>query len=145
MKKLLLSLGLITSFTFIGGCDNKSSSDLRTELNIYSSRKEEFLIDLLETFSKKYKVKINTKNDTDVYKLIESIKSSRTVSDKRLDADLLITADVSSMNYAKEEGLLEQSSCEIYKDIDKFFLDGDCYWSALSFRARIIAYSKETS
>jgi iron(III) transport system substrate-binding protein len=106
------------------------------ELNIYSSRKEEFLSEIIKKFSEENNVKINFKNDN-VHKLIESLKNQQS------DVDLLITADAGSIEEAKEENLLEKTNCEIYDKVDSFFLDEKCYWSAISFRARIIAYTKK--
>ena len=108
------------------------------ELNIYSSRKEEFLSGIIKKFSKENGVKVNFKNDN-VYKLIESLKNQQS------SVDLLITSDAGSIEEAKQNNLLEKSDCELYKNIDGFFLDGECYWSAISFRARVIAYSKKNN
>ena len=140
-KKLLFSLILLFFSKNIYAAENSIKQNI---LNIYSSRKEEFLIDLLDVFSKKYNVKINTINDHDAQKLLEKIKSAKSsnVFNLEIDPDILITADVISMIEAKKNNLLQKSNCEIYKDIKSFFLDGDCFWSAISFRARVIAYSK---
>ena len=50
-KKLLFSLILLLFSNDIFALENSIKSNV---LNIYSSRKEEFLIDLLDVFSKKY-------------------------------------------------------------------------------------------
>jgi iron(III) transport system substrate-binding protein len=140
-KKLLFSLILLLFSNDIFALENSIKSNV---LNIYSSRKEEFLIDLLDVFSKKYNVTINTINDHDAQKLLEKIKSAKSsnVYNSEIDPDILITADVISIIEAKKNNLLQNTNCEIYKDIKSFFLDGDCFWSAISFRARVIAYSK---
>jgi iron(III) transport system substrate-binding protein len=118
-------------------------------LNIYSSRKEEFLTDLLKVFSEQNNVKINTINDHDSQKLLEKLKSAKSsgISNPKIDADILITADVVSMINAQNNNLLQKSNCDLYKGIKPFFLNNEsisneCFWSAISFRARVIAYSK---
>lgn len=118
------------------GWKEKLEGANQEELNIYSARKEEFLSEILKKFSEENNVKINFKNDN-VYKLLESLKNQQS------NVDLLITSDAASIQDAKENDLLEKSDCAIYKDMDNFFLDGDCYWTAVSFRARVIAYSKK--
>ena len=139
MKKNLLFLFFIIFFANILNAGEQieligSPVEIR-ELNIYSSRKEEFLSQIIKKFSEENNVKINFKNDN-VYKLIESLKNQQS------SVDLLITADAGSIEEAKQSDLLEKSNCALYDEIDDFFLDGECYWSAISFRARVIAYAR---
>lgn len=59
-------------------------------------------------------------------------------------ADLIIAADGGILNNAKSHGLLQPVYSEILNNnVPHYLRDSDNYWYAMSYRARIIAYSTD--
>lgn len=60
------------------------------------------------------------------------------------EADLIITSDAGRLVRAQNKGLLQQfDSEEILMNVPKQFMEKDQYWTALTMRARVIAYAKD--
>lgn len=60
------------------------------------------------------------------------------------EADLIVTSDAGRLVRAQNKGLLQPfASQEILANVPEQFREQDQYWTALTMRARVIAYSKE--
>ncbi len=117
-------------------CENNQKSN---EINIYSQR--HYAVDELqyENFTKMTGIKVNvTKANAD--ELIQRLKIEGSSS----SADLFITVDVGKLWQAGDMGLLQKIEDEtITSNIKKEFLDSNNFWVPLTFRSRIIVYSKD--
>lgn len=119
---------------FVQDDDAHKESDV---VNVYSSRKEEMIKALFESFSKKTGIKVNYITD-DAVKLISKMRSEG----KNTSADVFLAADVVNLALAESEGLLECiSSARLENSIPPELRN--CYWFGLTKRTRIIVYSKE--
>ena len=136
MKKLTLIVKFIFFVLIIMSCENNQKSN---EINIYSQR--HYAVDELqyENFTKMTGIKVNvTKANAD--ELIQRLKIEGSSS----SADLFITVDVGKLWQAGDMGLLQKIEDEtITSNIKKEFLDSNNFWVPLTFRSRIIVYSKD--
>ncbi len=132
MKKYLL----ITLTLILFSCSQNENSN---EINIYSQR--HYNVDELqyENFQKKTGIKVNVvKANAD--ELIQRMKNEAENS----PADLFITVDVGKLWQASEMGLLQKfEDRNITKNISPELLDKNGYWIPVTYRSRIIVYSKE--
>ena len=132
MKKYLL----ITLTLILYSCSQNENSN---EINIYSQR--HYNVDELqyENFQKKTGIKVNVvKANAD--ELIQRMKNEGENS----PADLFITVDVGKLWQASEMGLLQKfEDRNITKNISPELLDKNGYWIPVTYRSRIIVYSKE--
>lgn len=106
-------------------------------VNIYSSRKEELIKDILRAFTQKTGIKVNHVFD-DPTKLISRIKSEG----KKTHADLFITADVLNLILAAKIDILSPVDSDILKQTIPANLRSD-RWFGLTKRVRLIVYSKD--
>tara|TARA_Y100000994_G_scaffold208168_1_gene181009 strand:- start:565 stop:1587 length:1023 start_codon:yes stop_codon:yes gene_type:complete len=132
MKKYLL----ITFTLILSSCSQNENSN---EINIYSQR--HYNVDELQyaNFEKKTGIKVNVvKANAD--ELIQRMKNEGENS----PADLFITVDVGKLWQASEMGLLQKfEDRDITKNISPELLDKNGYWIPVTYRSRIIVYSKE--
>ena len=132
MKKYLL----ITFTLILFSCSQNENSN---EINIYSQR--HYNVDELQyaNFEKKTGIKVNVvKANAD--ELIQRMKNEGENS----PADLFITVDVGKLWQASEMGLLQKfEDRDITKNISSELLDKNGYWIPVTYRSRIIVYSKE--
>ena len=137
MNKFLHKTLILLILVFLSSCQtNKKES---SEINIYSQR--HYAVDELqyENFTKMTGIKVNvTKANAD--ELIQRLKIEGSSS----SADLFITVDVGKLWQAGDMGLLQKIEDEtITSNIKKEFLDPNNFWVPLTFRSRIIVYSKD--
>ena len=136
MKKNILKIKLILFFLILSSCQNNKKS---IEINIYSQR--HYAVDELqyEKFTKMTGIQVNvTKANAD--ELLQRMKIEGSSS----PADLFITVDVGKLWQAGDMGLLQKIKDEtITAGIDSEFLDPNNYWIPLTYRSRIVVYSKE--
>ena len=137
MNKFLHKTLILLILVFLSSCQtNKKES---REINIYSQR--HYAVDELqyENFTKMTGIKVNvTKANAD--ELIQRLKIEGSSS----SADLFITVDVGKLWQAGDMGLLQKIEDEtITSNIKKEFLDPNDFWVPLTFRSRIIVYSKD--
>ena len=132
MKKLLAALLII-----ITSCSSKKE-ELR-EVNLYSQR--HYSVDEVQykNFEDLTGIKVNVvKANAD--ELIERLKNEGENS----PADLFITVDAGKLYKARESGLLQKLSTEVIdKNVKEELRDPDGYWTPITYRARILVYSKE--
>ena len=109
------------------------------EVNLYSQR--HYSVDELqyENFTKLTGIKVNvTKANAD--ELIQRLKNE---GDKT-EADLFITVDVGKLWQAGNMGLLQKISNDIINpDINSTLLDKNNFWIPVTYRSRVLVYSKE--
>tara|TARA_B100000902_G_scaffold392473_1_gene444933 strand:+ start:352 stop:1272 length:921 start_codon:yes stop_codon:yes gene_type:complete len=92
-----------------------------------------------ENFEKLTGIKVNVvKANAD--ELIERLKNEG----EKSPADLFITVDAGKLFRAKNLNLLQKINSEtIKKNVDDVFMDKDGFWTPITYRARILVYSKE--
>lgn len=107
-------------------------------VNIYSYRKPQLINPMLEAFTEKTGIEVNS-----IYAkkgMLERIKNEG----RNSPADVILTVDIGRLTDLKNAGLTQKvSSLEIYKNIPKNFRDKDGHWFGLTTRARVIVASKE--
>ena len=132
MKKYLLLLTII----ILGGCSQNENSK---EINIYSQR--HYDVDELQyqNFEEKTGIKVNViKANAD--ELIQRMKNEGENS----PADLFITVDVGKLWQATDMDLLQKFEDEtLTKNISSELLDKNGYWVPVTYRSRVIVYSKD--
>ena len=132
MKKYLLLL----TFIILGGCSQNENSK---EINIYSQR--HYDVDELQyqNFEEKTGIKVNViKANAD--ELIQRMKNEGENS----PADLFITVDVGKLWQATDMNLLQKFEDEtLTKNISSELLDKNGYWVPVTYRSRVIVYSKD--
>ncbi|QQE73845.1 Fe(3+) ABC transporter substrate-binding protein [Brevibacillus composti] len=108
-------------------------------VNVYTARHYESDDKLMEAFTQKTGIKVNTVKGK-AEELIERLKREG----ESTEADLFITVDGGVLNTAKENGVLQPIQSEtVDKHVPKHLRDKDNEWIGIATRARVIAYSKE--
>ena len=137
MNKYIPKIVLILALVFLSSCQTNEKES--REINIYSQR--HYAVDELqyENFTKMTGIKVNvTKANAD--ELIQRLKIEGSSS----SADLFITVDVGKLWQAGDMNLLQKIEDEtITSNIKKEFLDPNNFWVPVTFRSRIIVYSKD--
>ena len=109
------------------------------EVNLYSQRHYAVDQKQYENFEKLTGIKVNVvKANAD--ELIERLKNEG----EKSPADLFITVDAGKLFRAKNLNLLQKINSEtIKKNVDDIFMDKDGFWTPITYRARILVYSKQ--
>ncbi len=135
--KLYNTLILILSSIFVFSCGNVDKSDQK--VNLYSHRHYPIDEEIYRQFTEETGIIVNVVNAS-ADELIQRLETEGENS----PADLLLTVDASRMQRAKDKNLLQSFNSEtITKNTPAEFIDKDKQWFAMTYRARIIAYSKE--
>jgi iron(III) transport system substrate-binding protein len=134
MKRVII---FISTILVLSSCDNTAKDS--NEINLYSQRHYKVDEKQYEAFEKETGIKINVvKANAD--ELIERLKNEG----KNSPADLFITVDAGKLQKAKDLDLLQKiSSPIINQNVDSELRDVNGYWIPITYRARIIVYSKE--
>ncbi|MEC7858520.1 MAG: Fe(3+) ABC transporter substrate-binding protein [Bacteroidota bacterium] len=131
MQKLLLAILIV-----ISSCSSKKELQ---EVNLYSQR--HYSVDEVQykKFEELTGIKVNVvKANAD--ELIERLKNEG----KNSRADLFITVDAGKLYKARESGLLQKLSSDVINEnVKQELQDPDGYWAPITYRARILVYSKE--
>ena len=137
MNKILRYSFLLTLITIFTACVNSSSSE--DIVNVYTHRHYKADDELFSKFTEETGVKVNIVNAS-ADELIQRLETEGDDS----KADILITVDAGRLYRAQSKGLLQPIQSEtLDANIRKEFREKDGYWYGLTYRARIIAYSKE--
>ena len=136
----------IAIFIFIiGACSAgsiyfyNSSTSHHDGINVYSSRKEFLIKDILKKFSDKKHIKVHLITG-DPNEFIARMKEE--VNHPK--GDIFLTADAASLIKAKNAGVLEKIDSQILnKAIPDKFRDPDNQWFAFTKRARIFIVAKD--
>lgn len=106
---------------------------------LYSSRHYDSDQELYDLFKAQTGITVEVKK-ADAKALLEEIEKAGADS----PADLFYTADAGKLAEAKEKGLFQTIGSEVIKEnVPAMYRDNDDMWTALTMRARIIAYSLE--
>ena len=134
MKRVII---FISSILILSSCVETTKES--NEINLYSQRHYKVDEKQYETFEKKTGIKVNVvKANAD--ELIERLKNEG----KNSPADLFITVDAGKLQKAKDLDLLQKiSSPIINQNVDIDLKDVNGYWIPITYRARIIVYSKD--
>ena len=134
MKRVIIFISTILVLSSCGETSKESD-----EINLYSQRHYKVDEKQYETFEKETGIKVNVvKANAD--ELIERLKNEGDNS----PADLFITVDAGKLQKAKDLDLLQKiSSPIINQNVDIDLKDVNGYWIPITYRARIIVYSKD--
>jgi len=109
------------------------------EVNVYSHRHYDSDQKLFDRFEEETGIKVNVVKGGDDG-LLERLKQEGANS----PADILITADVTRLSRAKEDGLLQPVESEVLEGaVPEKLRDSEDEWFGLTKRARVIVYSKD--
>lgn len=138
MKKIALVLSVLLSIMALVSCSSDSSSE-ENIVNIYTDRHYDTDQALYDAFTKETGIKVNVvKANSD--ELIVRLKTEG----EDTEADLLISSDVGRLHRAQTEDLLKVYASEIINNnVPENLREVDQYWTALTTRARVIAYAKD--
>lgn len=115
------------------------SSNEQDVVNIYTHRHYAADQELFARFTELTGIKVNVVNAS-ADELIQKLELEGANS----PADILITVDAGRLHRAEEKGLFQPFESEIIeRNIPEKFRDPENYWTGLTYRARIIAYSKD--
>lgn len=127
-KPLLITAGVVLA----------AAPVLADEVNVYTSRQPELIQPIFDAFTQATGTKVNV-----LYAekgLIERMKAEG----ERSPADLYITADISNLKAAADEGLTQPHGSSVVDEVVPAELrDSDGRWFALTTRARVVFASKE--
>lgn len=140
MNKILnFGIAIISLFLVVScGQSTESSADEQV-VNVYTHRHYKADDELFKKFTEKTGIKVNIVNAT-ADELIQRLETEGAES----PADLLITVDAGRLYRAQEKDLLQAVQTEILNEnIPSNFREKDGLWHAMTYRARIIAYSKD--
>ena len=134
MKRIVIFISTILTLSSCVETPEKSN-----EINLYSHRHYKVDEQQYEAFEKETGIKVNViKANAD--ELIERLKNEGENS----PADLFITVDAGKLQKAKDLDLLQKiSSPIINQNIDDDLKDVNGYWIPITYRARIIVYSRD--
>jgi iron(III) transport system substrate-binding protein len=134
MKRIVVFISTILVLSSCGEAPKKSN-----EINLYSQRHYKVDEQQYKVFEKETGIKVNVvKANAD--ELIERLKNEGENS----PADLFITVDAGKLQKAKDLDLLQKiSSPIINQNIDVDLKDVNGYWIPITYRARIVVYSKD--
>lgn len=136
MKKTffqLVCIGIVTLSIF--SCGSKDEE----VVNIYTHRHYAADQELFSRFTELTGIKVNVVNAS-ADELIQKLELEGANS----PADILITVDAGRLHRAEEKGLFQPFESDIIeRNIPAKFRDPENYWTGLTYRARIIAYSKD--
>jgi iron(III) transport system substrate-binding protein len=134
MKRIVVFISMILVLSSCGEAPKKSN-----EINLYSQRHYKVDEQQYKVFEKETGIKVNVvKANAD--ELIERLKNEGENS----PADLFITVDAGKLQKAKDLDLLQKIySPIINQNVDVDLKDVNGYWIPITYRARIVVYSKD--
>ncbi len=118
----------------------ESSNEKEPEVvNVYTHRHYEADQQLFDQFTQETGIAVNVVSAS-ADELIQKLE----LEGEGSPADILITVDAGRLHRANEKGLLQTVQSDIIdQNIPTQFRNSEGYWFGLTFRARILAYSKE--
>lgn len=138
MSKLMgYILGACTLMVLWMGCDSASgTSDV---VNVYTHRHYDADQQLFDQFTEETGIKVNVVSAS-ADELIQKLE----LEGEGSPADVLITVDAGRLVRAEEKGLLQAVESEVLSsNIPSNLRSPEGYWFGLTYRARVLAYSKE--
>ena len=137
MKKILLLLSLVLlSVSFIACQEENDDSKV---VNVYTDRHYDTDQALYDAFTESTGIEVNiVKASSD--ELIVRLENEG----QDTEADLMITSDVGRLYRAQAEDLIKPFKSEVIEDqVPENLREKNNHWTALTMRARIIAYAKD--
>ncbi|MGN7618958.1 MAG: extracellular solute-binding protein [Ehrlichia sp.] len=140
MMRLLTCLAImavvVVAFNFF---TKRQHQDVKQEVHVYSSRKEELLHSLFEQFTRETGIEVKYIND-EAAQLIDRMENEGTAT----SADVFLTADAVNLILAKKRDLLQSVQSDVLNNaIPSKYRDADGFWFGLTKRARVIVYNKD--
>ncbi|QAA82716.1 Fe(3+) ABC transporter substrate-binding protein [Aequorivita sp. H23M31] len=136
MNKFLKFGFAVILFSVLISCGNPSKEK---EVNVYTHRHYKADDELFKKFTEETGIKVNIVNAS-ADELIQRLETEGENS----KADILITVDAGRLYRAQSKGLLQPISSKILEtNIAPRFRDKNGNWFGMTYRARIIAYSKD--
>src|SRR5690606_4184747 len=135
IKSILGTSLLLLTFAVLFSC----GSSTEEEVNIYTHRHYDTDQELFARFTEQTGIRVNVVNAS-ADELIQKLE----LEGENSPADILLTVDAGRLVRAERKGLFQPLQSEtLYKNIPAKFRDPEGYWTGLTYRARIIAYSKD--
>lgn len=133
MKKVLSVIIAVILLLSLVGC----STDEEKVVNIYTDRHYDTDQALYDKFTEATGIKVNVvKAGSD--ELLEKLK----IEDKNTKADLVVTSDVGRLFRAVEMGIVNAFESDVIEsNVPMNFRSSENLWTALTVRARVIAYA----
>jgi iron(III) transport system substrate-binding protein len=133
----ILKIGFIVSvIALFIACGSSSNSEV---VNVYTHRHYKADDDLFAKFTEETGIKVNIVNAS-ADELIQRLETEG----KNSNADILITVDAGRLYRAQSKDLLQPIQSEVLEaNIGPEYREKDGYWFGMTYRARIIAYSKD--
>jgi iron(III) transport system substrate-binding protein len=116
---------------------NLPSIPTTSELIVYSSRNENFVVPLLKKYEEETGAKVRALHAGD--NVINKIKEEK----NNVQADIFISNEVGALEHLRLEGLLQGYSPEGIDSIDEKYRAHDNSWFALSARTRVFIYNRD--
>ncbi len=139
LMRLLVLLLVLTACTPKESTNEEVSEEATQEVNVYTHRHYEADKQLFADFEAATGIKVNVVNAS-----ADELINRMELEAENSPADVLITVDAGRLHRAKEKGLLQAVNSEtLTTNIPDNFRDAEGYWYGMSYRARIIAYSKD--
>lgn len=134
-RKIFKTLLVVLSSTFLLACNGQEEEIV----NVYTHRHYEADQQLFDRFSEQTGIKVNVVSAS-ADELIQKLELEGTGS----PADVLITVDAGRLHRAEEKDLLQAVKSDVLNEnIPSKFNSPNNKWFGLTYRARILAYSKE--
>lgn len=132
-----LKLGLLALVVGVfSSCGNDNTEKV---VNVYTHRHYKADDQLFEKFTEETGIKVNIVNAS-ADELIQRLETEG----KNSKADVLITVDAGRLYRAQTKDLLQPVESKILQaNIPSRFRENDGHWYGMTYRARIIAYSKD--
>lgn len=135
-KIALLGIALVG----LGACESDTQTEQKEEVvNVYTHRHYEADQQLFDQFTEETGIAVNVVSAS-ADELIQKLE----LEGEGSPADVLITVDAGRLHRANAKGLLQAVQSDILnQNIPSKFRNPEGYWFGLTFRARVIAYSKD--
>jgi iron(III) transport system substrate-binding protein len=139
VRRLVVSVSaaLLAAMLALTGCGGRAADTKTNELVIYSGRRENLVMPVLEAFEKQTGVKVVLKaaSATELANLIIEEKSSP-------KADIYLSNDAGALERLRMEKVLEPYTSENLKKVPEDLRAVDNTWYAVTVRSRVIMYNK---
>ena len=136
MKKILLSLFVLTVSFTLTACTLGVDNDSEQSVTVYSERHYDTDQALFDQFEEETGIKVNV-----VKAKADELINRLETEGEDTEADVLIIADAGRLHVAKDKGLLQAvDSTTLETNIPENYRDVDNTWFGLTMRARVIVY-----
>ncbi|WP_235863973.1 extracellular solute-binding protein [Sutcliffiella halmapala] len=117
----------------------ESSEDKQQVVNVFTARHYQIDNEIFREFTKQTGIQVNEVKGT-AEELVERMKREG----KGSSADLFIAVDGGALNFAKQSGVLQPITSEIFlRNVPEEWRDPDNYWAGIATRSRVIVYAKD--